>query len=518
MPIGPDEHQPELRRDALRRSGVPCCARHFLRLLSFEHPYMDDRQPAPEVFIQLGFLDETKLKSALEFQATFRQQGVELSLGQVILNLGLATPDQVAKAIAHGATAILRCPKCMRRFTVPDFGATRRYKCEPCLTYLEIVIDESLQPAPATLLPSAPSVPAPAPGLSAPAPLSRAPTPAPAVKKDPFEGMIFGPYTIVRRIAKGGMGAVYLGDHNGTHEKVAIKILTEEFSRMPGIQGRFKREADTAGRLEHPNIVRQHEMAQQDTYIYIVSEFLEGGSLVDLIVKERRLAPRRAVELACDILSGLHHAHGRGVIHRDIKPANVLLTSDGRAKVIDFGLAKDAESQTILTLSGNVVGTPAYMAPEQAMGDSAGALADLYSVGILLYLMLTGKKPFEGRSIVDTLNKQINEPLPSARALNPEVSEELEKVLRKICEKKPSKRYPTLPEAIAALNRSVGFKADPLPAEPAIARPATSVPPPAVAQAPASAPAPADPVWDWVWAGVGVAAVVGALAWRLLKG
>ena len=426
---------------------------------------MEDRQPAPEIFIQLGILDESKLKSALEFQETFRKQGVVLSLGQVILNLGLAGADQVAKAIAHGGTATLKCPKCSRRFTVPDYAANRRYKCEPCMTYLEIVIDESLQPAPATLEPAPPAPPAPGGAPAAPA--------GPVVKKDPFEGRVFGPYTIVRRIAKGGMGAVYLGDHGTTHEKVAIKILTEEFSRMPGIQGRFKREADTAGRLEHPNIVRQHEIAQQDSYIYIVSEFLEGGSLVDLIVKEKRLPPPRAVELACDILSGLHHAHGRGVVHRDIKPANVLLTTDGRAKVIDFGLAKDAEAQTILTLSGNVVGTPAYMAHEQAMGETAGAMADLYSVGILLYLMLTGKKPFEGRSIVDTLNKQINEPLPSPRAIAPEVPEDLEKVLRRICEKKPSKRYATLPEAISALRRAVGLEAGPITAEPAPAKPVT---------------------------------------------
>jgi hypothetical protein len=490
---------------------------------------MEDRQPAPEVFIQLGILDEHKLKSALDFQETFRGQGVALSLGQVILNLGLATADQVAKAIAHGGTATLRCPKCLRRFTVPDYQANRRYKCEPCMSYLEIVVDESLQPAPATLMPSAP----PSPGGAAPAgPAAPALRPGKSpseVKKDPFEGRTFGPYTILRRIAKGGMGAVYLGEKPQTHDKVAIKILTEEFSRMPGIQGRFKREADTAGRLEHPNIVRQMEMAKQDTYIYIVSEFLEGGSLVDLIVKERKLAPRRAVELACDILSGLHHAHGRGVIHRDIKPANVLLTNDGLAKVIDFGLAKDAEAQTILTLSGNVVGTPAYMAPEQAMGDPAGASADLYSTGILLYLMLTGKKPFEGKSIVDTLNKQINEPLPSPRALNPDVPEELEKVLRRICEKKPSKRYATIPEAIAALKRSVGIAvtaapaAAPVPA--ATPKPATSVPAPVSAPAPApastpaaSAPGPYNPVWDWVWAGIGVAAVVAALAWRLLRG
>ena len=480
---------------------------------------MEERQPAPELYLQLGFLDGPKLKSALEFQETFRKQGVHLSLGQVILNLGLATADQVAKAIAHGGTAVLRCPKCMRRFTVPEYAANRRYKCEPCKAYLEIIIDEALHAAPG-------AIPSPSPG-GGPAPA------APPARKDPFEGRVFGPYTIVRRIAKGGMGAVYLGERNGTPEKVAIKILTEEFSRMPGIQGRFKREADTAGRLEHPNIVRQIEMSRQDSYIYIVSEFLDGGSLADLIIREKKLPPARAVSLACDILAGLHHAHARGVIHRDIKPANVLLTADGRAKVIDFGLARDAEAQTILTMAGNVVGTPAFMAPEQAMGEQAGTSADLYSTGVLLYLMLTGKKPFEGKSIVDTLNKQISDPLPSPRALNGEVPEELERVLRKICEKKPSKRYATLPEAIAALKKSVGLPADPVerPQEAAIetvkalplptpdlvaAREAESKPP--TRRVPPPSTVTAKPAWDWVWAGIGVAAVIAALAWRFLKG
>src|SRR6185369_3526637 len=146
---------------------------------------------------------------------------------------------------------------------------------------------------------------------------------------------------------------------------------------------------------------------------------------------------------------------------RDIKPANILLTSQGRAKVIDFGLAKDAEAQTILTLSGNVVGTPAYMAPEQARGEGSGPPADLYSCGILTFLMLTGRKPFEGKSLVDTLNKQINEPLPSIRNSYPDVPQPLEDVVKKLCAKEVSKRHRSPNEAIVALRQSVGLPVDP---------------------------------------------------------
>jgi serine/threonine-protein kinase len=187
---------------------------------------------------------------------------------------------------------------------------------------------------------------------------------------------------------------------------------------------------------------------------------VDGGSLVDYIVKEKKVAPVRMVEIMSDILAGLHHAHERGVTHRDIKPANVLLTSQGRAKVIDFGLAKDAEAQTILTLSGNVVGTPAYMAPEQARGEGSGPPADLYSCGILSFLMLTGRKPFEGKSLVDTLNKQINDPLPPIRDVTPECPEALEEVVRKMCAKEPGRRHKSPNEAIVALRRSVGLPVD----------------------------------------------------------
>jgi serine/threonine-protein kinase len=435
------------------------------------------REPEPELFVRLGVLTEAKLQECLATQKGFRDQGVSLTLAQVVLNLGAAPPEQVARVVAHQGTAVLRCPQCRRRFTVPDFQAQRRYKCEPCRAYLEIVAEEILG------------------GGGAPAPAAPAAAPA-AARKDPFEGRTIGTWRVVRRIAKGGMGAVYLGEHAQTGRKVAIKILTEEYSRMPGIQGRFKREADTTLRLQHPNIVETFEMGQDGPHTYIVSEYVEGGSLVDLIVREKKLPPRRAVEIVCDILSALDHAHGRGVVHRDVKPANVLLTADGRAKVIDFGLAKDAEANTILTLSGNVVGTPAYMAPEQAMGEPAGPPADLYSCGILLYLMLTGRKPFEGRSLVETLRKQIHDPLPPVRPHNPEVPEALESVLRKICAKQPSQRYRTLPEAIAALRKAVG-----IPVGPEGSRPEA---------------AGRSPLRIALWAAA-AAAAAGAFAWLLLR-
>jgi predicted Ser/Thr protein kinase len=455
--------------------------------------------PAPSLFVELGVITLDQLKQAQEFQESFQKQGLSLPLANVIINLGLAVPERVARVLAHLGTAVLRCPSCSRRYTVPDFQAQRRYKCEPCRAYLEVVVDENLQPA---------AVQAPPAGAGAGAPpAAPSAAPLPAARKDPFEGKTLGNYRILRRIAKGGMGAVYLGERLEGGGQFAVKILTEEFSKMPGIQGRFKREATATGKLEHPNIVQTHEMGREENWIFIVMEYVDGGSLVDLIVKEKRLPPRRAVEIMCDILSGLHHAHERGIVHRDIKPGNVLLTSAGRAKVIDFGLAKDAEAQTILTLSGNVVGTPAYMAPEQAKGEGAGPPADQYSCGILTWLMLTGKKPFEGKSLVDTLNKQINEPLPSARALVPDLPEAIEKVIKRMAAKDPAKRFASLLDAARELRRAAGI------AEPAAEASPVPAPPAPAAAAEAAAP------WTWAdWLLVAAAAGAGAaLVWWLLQ-
>jgi hypothetical protein len=468
--------------------------------------------PAPQLFVDLGVLTPEQLKQCQDMQEDFRKQGVSLALANVIVNLGIAPPQKVARVLAHQGTAVLRCPACSRRYTVPDFQANRRYKCEPCKQYLEVVPDESLVPA----------APPAAPGASPAAPA------APGVRKDAFEGRQMGPYKIVKRIGKGGMGAVYMGEKEDG-KKFAVKILTEEFSKMPGIQGRFKREANASFKLHHPAVVETIEMSRADGYVYIVMELVEGGSLVDLIVKERKLRPEKAVPIACDILAGLHHAHELGIVHRDIKPANVLMTLDGRAKVIDFGLAKDAEAQTILTLSGNVVGTPAYMAPEQAKGDTTGPPADQYSCAILLWLMLTGKKPFEGKSLVDTLNKQINDPLPPAKDHNPEVSDALDKVVRRMAAKDPAKRYPTPIHAAIDLRAAAGLPPDP--SLEAVLKAAAALPqapkPEAVAAgspsnpgAPSPAPAPATAVaWgaaDWILVGA-AAAAAGVLVWWLLK-
>ncbi len=373
--------------------------------------------------------------------------------------------------------AKLRCPGCDRRYTVPDYLPTRRYKCSACLVYLERAAE-----------PKAPAAPA-------------------AARQDPFEGRVFGEYRLQKRVGKGGMGLVYRGERTEDRRPVAVKVLTEEISRMPGIQKRFEREAAASARLEHPNIAATLHMGREGNSAYIVTEFVEGGSLEDLILREKRLDPARTVAILGDVLEGLHQAHERGVTHRDIKPGNILLTAEGHAKVIDFGLAMDAEAQTILTMTGTVMGTPSFMSPEQAKGERGGPASDQYSCGILGWYMMTGRKPFEGKGIMEILMKQVNDPLPSARALNPDIPEATEKVLARMALKDPAQRYASASAAAAALRRSVGAGKEEEVPEPAAAAPACAAP---------AGRRLCDSVWFWGVAGA-ILGILVALAWRFLR-
>jgi len=281
------------------------------------------------------------------------------------------------------------------------------------------------------------------------------PAPSPSPKKEPFEGRLFGPYRLTRLVGKGGMGAVFEAEHSETHERVAVKVLAEQFAKIPDVAKRFKREASAGGRLDHPNIAAVHDIDRQDQFYYIVSEFVDGSPLEKVILKDKRLTPDRAVGILRQVLSGLQHAHERGIIHRDIKPGNVLLTSDGQAKLIDFGIAKDEEARTVLTMAGTVLGSPSYMSPEQAQGEEIGPATDLYSAGVLLFVLLTGRKPFEGRNLVETLSKHVKEPVPSLTSLQRDIPEALERVVHRMMAKDPAKRYPSAEATIEALDRAM---------------------------------------------------------------
>lgn len=264
----------------------------------------------------------------------------------------------------------------------------------------------------------------------------------------------FGDYELVEEIARGGMGVVYQARQTNLNRIVALKmILAGQFAGQEDVQ-RFHTEAEAAAQLDHPGIVPIFEIGEHQGQHYFSMAYVEGESLAQRVI-DGPLPPRKAVELVKNICSAIAYAHQRGVIHRDLKPANILLDQNGQPKVTDFGLAKKTESDSGLTGTGQILGTPAYMPPEQASGgvDDVGPLADVYSIGAILYCLLTGRPPFQASSSMDTLIQVLEQEPVSPRQLNHGVSKDLETISLKCLEKNPQRRYSSAQELADELQR-----------------------------------------------------------------
>ncbi len=254
-------------------------------------------------------------------------------------------------------------------------------------------------------------------------------------------------------LGSGGMAKVYVAHDEGLDRDVAIKVLHPRYVEDEQFVERFKREARSAGKLSHPNIVPIHDRGEKkDGTYYMVMEHLPGGTLKDLIMRGDPLAPRRIVELALQIAQALEVAHRRGIVHRDIKPQNILLTESGDVKVADFGIAKAASSST-LTHTGFLVGTPHYISPEQAEGEPASFSSDLYSLGVVLYEMLTGELPFDADTPIGILSKHAHGQLRSPREMNPNIPEVVTAVTERLLAKDPKDRYPSAAALVEDLQR-----------------------------------------------------------------
>ena len=278
---------------------------------------------------------------------------------------------------------------------------------------------------------------------------------------DPRLGTILdGRYRLDDCLAAGGMGVVYKAERVGIGKIVAIKFLHNAFAERRDLVRRFELEAKTMSRLSHPNIVSVIDHGVAGGSPYLVMEFHVGRSLGDLLC-DGPLPPRRAVGLARQILAGIRHAHALGIVHRDLKPDNVLLLSgvgdEDFVKILDFGLAKligGEDSSQKLTTAGFALGTPGYMSPEQAQGNALDQRTDLYSLGVLLFEMVVGRKPFRATSPVVLLRMQIDDPPPKPRQAAPlaGISAELDRVILKALEKDPASRFRSAAEFAAALD------------------------------------------------------------------
>ncbi len=249
-------------------------------------------------------------------------------------------------------------------------------------------------------------------------------------------------YRLLARVGSGGMATVYKGVDVLLERRVAVKVLRQRFSEDPEFLERFQREARAAANLDHPNIVTVFDVGKDDGRHYIVMEFVEGKDLKTLIRQQGSLSVDEALNTATQIARGVGHAHKAGIIHRDIKPQNVLITQDGCAKVVDFGIAR-ALSESGLTDSDTVWGSPTYFAPEQAAGDSPTPASDVYSVGVVMYEMLAGTPPFRADNPTALAMKHLREEPPPLGLRNPLVPPRLEWIVRKVLSKEPSARYRT---------------------------------------------------------------------------
>src|SRR5687768_10489392 len=324
------------------------------------------------------------------------------------------------------------------------------------------------------------------------------------------ETIIDGRYRVLSRLGSGGMADVYCAEDTHLGRQVALKVLYRRFAQDAEFVERFKREARSAAGLTHPNVVSVYDRGEHDGTYYIAMEYLPGRTLKDVIVEQGALDQAAVIDIGVQVLRAASFAHRRGVVHRDLKPHNVMLDDAGNAKVTDFGIARAGASE--MTEAGSIMGTAQYLSPEQAQGHPATAQSDIYSMGIVLYEMLTGRLPFDGESAVAIAVQHLNDEPAPIRSLRPDVAPELEAAVMRALAKDPAARWAGADEFIRALEAARGsLAAQPLGQDTA-----------AFAPLPVAMPPEEDEEEDrgprWPWIALGLTALLVALALLLLTG
>ena len=266
-----------------------------------------------------------------------------------------------------------------------------------------------------------------------------------------------GRYAVLERVGGGGMAEVYRARDDLLGREVAIKVLHERFSNDRSFVERFRREAQSAANLNHPNVVSLYDYGADDDTYFIVMEYIDGRSLADIISAEGPLLPERAAEIASDVAQALDRAHSGGLVHRDVKPSNIMITDTGQTKVTDFGIARalGGDGEQTMTQTGMVIGTASYLSPEQAQGNPVDARSDVYALGVVLYEMLTGDPPFTGETPLAIAYKHVRENPEAPSSRNKDVPHALDAVTMKALAKNPDNRYASATDMHEDLQRFI---------------------------------------------------------------
>ncbi len=329
--------------------------------------------------------------------------------------------SELTRVVREESEKKLRCPVCAGGLRTRTTAGGVRLGCDRCGVSLGVGLELAQD------------------DLSA-----EAPAEVRGAASDPSNRM--GDYVLVRQVGTGGYGTVFRAWQKTLNRIVAIKRLHQVEDRAA--QERFLREARLAAKLQHPNIVPVYEIGEREGKPYLAMEFVEGGPL-----HEKRLPLRRAVELMKSVAEAIHYAHEMGIVHRDLKPHNIMLAQDGRARVMDFGLARQTQRGSTLTAPDTILGTPAYMPPEQAFGNPVDRRGDVYSLGATLYQLVTGHPPFEGDSPLEILRQVTSEEIASPRKLNRRIPKDVETIILKSMERDLERRYATAQEMAEDLGR-----------------------------------------------------------------
>ncbi|MBI3097902.1 MAG: tetratricopeptide repeat protein [Planctomycetes bacterium] len=416
-----------------------------------------------KTLIREGVLDEEQIRTAVRTQKQMAAQGISLRLGEVLVRQGLLTADQVRQFLQLAGKQLLHCPKCGRNFNVKNWRPEREVFCPTCSVHLvpphsDLTIDAH------ETHDSMPSV--------------RVPDDA----RD-RQGKRFGRYRLLEELGRGGMGVVWKAWDTQLKRMVALKQILHEDRGDSSDVARFMREARLAAKLRHPHIVSVYDVGMEEGHHFFTTEFIAGQSLDRLMGVREGAARRKPVSVKQALLwvktaaDALAYAHAQGVVHRDVKPGNFLIDGKGHLHVMDFGLAKEVDLEPharrkgeALTMSGAILGTPQYMSPEQATGarGGVGPASDQFSLGVVLYELLTGRAPFQGQTLLQLLKRIERDEPARPSSVAPRLHRDVETLCLKALEKNPTRRYSTIADFASDLQRC-------LDGEPIEARPISAV-------------------------------------------